>query len=107
MDLPLRLERKERVPQPTGTTATVSAHTLQASSLLHMPPLSDHPVRYRAHVERMLARARKRSRQAQQIVEKWEARLSELDREGVAVRQPKLWQEEQPSGQTSEVSDGE
>ena len=71
-----------------------------------MPPLSDNPVRYRAHVESMLARARKRSRQALQIAEKWEARLAELDRESVAVRQPKLWQEE-PSGQISEVSDGE
>ena len=72
-----------------------------------MPRLSDNPVRYRVHVERMLARARKRSRQAQQIVEKWEARLLDLDREGVAVRQSKLWQEEQPSGHSSEGSDVE
>ncbi len=85
----------------------MGAHTLQASPPLRMPPLSDHPARYRAHVERMLARARKRSRQAQQIVEKWEVKLFELDREGVVARQPKLWQEEQLSEQTSEVSDGE
>ena len=42
----------------------------------------------------MLARARKRSRQAQKIVAKWKAKLMELDREGVAIEQPRLWQEE-------------
>ena len=47
-------------------------------------------------MERMLARARKRSRQAQKIVAKWEAKLMELDREGVATKQPRLWQEEHP-----------
>ena len=52
--------------------------------------------RRRVHAERMLARARKRSRQAQKIVAKWEAKLMELDREGVAIKQPRLWQEEHP-----------
>ena len=43
---------------------------------------------------RMLARARKRNRQAQKIVAKWEAKLTELNRKGVATKQPGLWQEE-------------
>ena len=59
-----------------------------------MPPGSGADDRRRAHVERMLARARKRSRQAQKIVAKWEAKLTELDREDVATKQPRLWQEE-------------
>ncbi len=42
----------------------------------------------------MLARARKRSRQAQKIVMKWEAKLTELNREGVVIKQPRLWQED-------------
>ena len=50
--------------------------------------------RQRAHVERMLHRAEKRSRQAQKIVEKWKAKLVELDRAGVAAKQARLWQEE-------------
>ena len=52
--------------------------------------------RHRAHVERMLARAQKRSRQALKIVAKWEAKLAELSREGVRTTQPRLWQEEHP-----------
>ena len=50
--------------------------------------------RQRAHVERMLLRAEKRSRQAQKIVEKWKAKLMALDRAGVAAKQARLWQEE-------------
>ena len=50
--------------------------------------------RRRMHVERMLARARKRSRQALKIVSKWEAKLEELNREGVRMTQPRLCQEE-------------
>ncbi len=50
--------------------------------------------RQRTHCERMLQRAEKRSRQAQKIVEKWKAKLMELDREGVAAKQTRLWQEE-------------
>jgi hypothetical protein len=42
----------------------------------------------------MLLRAEKRSRQAQKIVEKWKAKLMELDREGVTAKQARLWQEE-------------
>jgi hypothetical protein len=50
--------------------------------------------RQRAHVERMLQRAEKRSRQAQKIVEKWKAKLMELDKAGVAAKQARLWQKE-------------
>jgi hypothetical protein len=42
----------------------------------------------------MLLRAEKHSRQAQKIVEKWKAKLMELDRAGVAAKQARLWQEE-------------
>ena len=56
---------------------------------------SDIEIRGRAHVERMLARAEKRSRQALKIVEKWKARRADLDREGIATKQPRLWQDEQ------------
>ena len=50
--------------------------------------------RQRAHVERMLQRAEKRSRQTQKLVEKWKAKLMDLDREGIAAKQARLWQEE-------------
>jgi hypothetical protein len=42
----------------------------------------------------MLQRAEKRSRRAQKLVEKWKAKLMELDREGIAAKQALLWQEE-------------
>ncbi len=47
-------------------------------------------------MERMLARAEKRSRKASKLVEKWKARLANLDREGVAAKQAKLWADDQP-----------
>ena len=43
----------------------------------------------------MLARAERRSRQAASLVDKWKARLAELDREGVAAKQAKLWANDQ------------
>jgi hypothetical protein len=43
-----------------------------------MPDLP--PDRRRAHVERMLARAERRSHQAAKLVDKWKSRLVELDR---------------------------
>jgi hypothetical protein len=52
---------------------------------------SDPQTRQRAHIERMLARAERRSRQALKLVEKWKARLVDLDREGVAAKQARLW----------------
>jgi hypothetical protein len=47
--------------------------------------------RRRAHVERMLARAEKRCRQAAKLAEQWKMRLADLDREGVSATQAKLW----------------
>jgi hypothetical protein len=44
----------------------------------------------------MLARAERRSRQALKLVEKWKARLADLDREGVVAKQAKLFADDQP-----------
>ena len=59
-----------------------------------MAPSPNQPDRRRKHVERMLLRAERRSRQASKLVEKWKARLADLDREGIAAKQTKLWTEE-------------
>ncbi|WP_157478365.1 hypothetical protein [Granulicella tundricola] len=61
-----------------------------------MKPTQTSPDRRREHVERMLARAQRptpnaRSRQASKLVEKWEARLANLDRGGVAAKQASLF----------------
>ena len=60
----------------------------------HSAGRSDKPTQQRLHVERMLARAERRSRQAAKLVEKWKSRLAELDRAGVDARQAKLWADE-------------
>jgi len=65
---------------------------------------SDPQIRQRSHAERMLARAERRSRQALTLVEKWQARLAALDREGVAARQAKLWADDQPEQGTEGCS---
>jgi hypothetical protein len=57
-------------------------------------PLPDDRARQRAHTERMLARAERRSKQAAKLVEKWKTRLTELDREGVAAKQARLWSDD-------------
>lgn len=44
----------------------------------------------------MLARAERRSRQAEKLVQKWKLRLVELDRLGVAATQAKLFADEHP-----------
>ena len=74
---------------------------LYVSPLVHQDHVPDHsagkpdkPTQQRLHVERMLARAERRSRQAAKLVDKWKLRLVELDRAGVAARQAKLWSEE-------------
>jgi hypothetical protein len=60
-----------------------------------MTPSPDDPkTRQRVHTERMLARAERRSRQATKLVEKWKARLTELDREGVVAKQARLWSDD-------------
>lgn len=62
-----------------------------------MAPISDQN-RQRAHAERMLARAERRSRQALKLVEKWKARPTDLDRESVEARQTKLWADDHQGG---------
>jgi hypothetical protein len=62
---------------------------------------SESQTRQRTHAERMLARAERRSRQALKLVEKWKLRLADLDREGVAAKQAKLFADDQP-GQGSD-----
>jgi hypothetical protein len=64
---------------------------IRRAEMSSSPTIKD---RQRAHVERMLQRAEKRSRQAQKIVEKWKAKLMELDKAGVAAKQARLWQKE-------------
>ena len=66
--------------------------------MAHFP---DQPDRRRAHVERMLLRAERRSRQAAKLVEKWKVRLADLDREGIAAKQAKLWGDDGVSGASS------
>ena len=56
--------------------------------MAHSP---NQPDRRREHIERMLLRAERRSRQATKLVEKWKVRLADLDREGIAAKQAKLW----------------
>jgi hypothetical protein len=58
---------------------------------------SDPQIRLKAHTERMLARAERRSRQASKLVEKWKSRLADLDREGVAAKQTRLFADDQPA----------
>jgi hypothetical protein len=65
------------------------------SPVMHMGTNSDPEIRLRAHAERMLARAERRSRQASKLVEKWKAKLVDLDRESVAAKQAKLFAEDQ------------
>ena len=66
------------------------------SPIMHMEPNTDPQIRLRAHAERMLARAERRSRQASKLVGKWKTRLAGLDREGVVAKQAKLFADDQP-----------
>jgi len=50
--------------------------------------------RERAHAERMLKRAQRRQVRAAKLVEKWQTRIANLDRAGVAATQPRLWPDE-------------
>jgi hypothetical protein len=56
---------------------------------------SDTQTRQREHAERMLTRAERRSRQSLKLVEKWKARLADLDRDDVAAKQAKLFADDQ------------
>jgi hypothetical protein len=82
---------------------------LYVSPLVHQDQVPNHsagrsekPTQQRLHVERMLARAERRSRQAAKLVEKWKTRLADLDREGIAAKQAKLFADDLP-GQGSEA----
>ena len=46
----------------------------------------------------MLERAERRQKQTAKLVEKWKERIAELDREGIAAQQPRLWSEDQDGG---------
>ncbi len=45
----------------------------------------------------MLARAKRRLRQAANLVGKWKLCLAELDRAGIDAKQATLWSEEDPN----------
>jgi hypothetical protein len=50
--------------------------------------------REREHAERMLKRAKLQRVRAAKLVEKWQTRIANLDRAGVAAIQPRLWSDE-------------
>jgi hypothetical protein len=50
--------------------------------------------REREHAERMLKRAQRHQVRAAKLVEKWQTRIANLDRAGVAAIQPRLWSDE-------------
>jgi hypothetical protein len=50
--------------------------------------------REREHAERMLKRAQRQHARAVKLVEKWQTRIADLDRAGVAAVQPRLWSDE-------------
>ena len=69
-----------------------------------MASISDPQTRQRAHAERMLARAERRSRQALKLVEKWKTKLADLDRERGAATQAKLFAEDKADDQQQQGS---
>ena len=50
--------------------------------------------REREHAERMLKRAQRQQARAEKLVAKWQTKIANLDRAGVAAVQPRLWPEE-------------
>jgi len=50
--------------------------------------------REREHAGRMLKRAQRQHARAAKLVEKWQARIADLDRAGIAAVQPRLWSNE-------------
>jgi hypothetical protein len=50
--------------------------------------------REREHAERMLKRAQRQQTRAAKLVEKWQTRIANLDRAGIAAVQPRLWSDE-------------
>ena len=58
--------------------------------------------RKRVHAERMLARAERRRKQAVNLVDKWQSRIADLDRQGVEAVQARLWADDPPTNLCSE-----
>lgn len=50
--------------------------------------------REREHAERMLKRAQRQQTRAAKLVQKWQRRIADSDRAGVAGLQPLLWPDE-------------
>jgi hypothetical protein len=50
--------------------------------------------REREHAERMLKRAQRQQARAEKLVAKWQTKIANLDRAGVAAIQPRLWPDE-------------
>jgi hypothetical protein len=73
-------------------------HAEDESPIAPMTTTPDPQSRQRTHIERMLARAERRSRQAEKLLQKWKVRLAELDRQGVAATQAKLFADDQLGG---------
>ena len=51
----------------------------------------------------MLARAERRSRQALKLIGKWKTKLADLDREGIAAKQARLFAEDQQEQGTADT----
>ena len=83
--------------QIKGSVTCYPGESVTSTALHHaMPTSCDPKTRQRAHVERMLARAERRSRQALQLVEKWKTKLTDLDQEDIAAKQAKLFADDRP-----------
>jgi hypothetical protein len=50
--------------------------------------------RERQHAERMLKRAQRQQKRDAKLVEKWQTRIANLDRAGIAAVQSRLWSDE-------------
>jgi len=67
--------------EPAGSAANANMKTSDSN-------------REREHAERMLKRAQRQHARAAKLVEKWRARIVDLDRAGIAAVQPRLWPNE-------------
>ncbi len=61
--------------------------------------------RERKHAERMLKRAQRQRTRAEKLVAKWQTKIANLDRAGVAAVQPRLWPEESAPAATEPGTD--
>lgn len=74
--------------RPAGALALVSI------SLVWRNMKKSDSNREREHAERMLKRAQRQQARAAKLVVKWQMRITNLDRAGVAAVQPRLWSDE-------------